>query len=59
MLLLGGLFPFGLTMLLLAVEGLLLALFGLAGDYIQRIYRQSSGRPFYLVRCVHEPGTAR
>jgi hypothetical protein len=46
-------------MLLLAVEGLLLALFGLAGDYIQRIYRQSSGRPFYLVRCVHEPGTAR
>jgi glycosyltransferase involved in cell wall biosynthesis len=59
MLLLGGLFPIGLTMLLLAVEGLLLALFGLAGDYIQRIYRQSSGRPFYLVRCVHEPGTAR
>src|SRR5262249_52563485 len=27
---------------------------GLIGDYTQRIYRQSSGRPFYLVRRVHE-----
>ena len=30
------------------------ALLGLAGDYVQRIYRQSSGRPFYLVRRVYE-----
>jgi glycosyltransferase involved in cell wall biosynthesis len=30
---------------------------GLIGDFTQRIYRQSSGRPFYLVRRVHEaPG---
>ena len=41
----------------LAVAALLVALLGLAGDYVQRIYRQSSGRPFYLVRRVHEaPG---
>jgi glycosyltransferase involved in cell wall biosynthesis len=33
------------------------AMLGLIGDYTQRIYRQSSGRPFYLVRRVHEaPG---
>ncbi|MGE3276092.1 MAG: glycosyltransferase family 2 protein [Vicinamibacterales bacterium] len=38
----------------LCVQALLLALFGLAGDYVQRIYRQSSGRPFYLVRRIHE-----
>jgi hypothetical protein len=31
----------------------LVALLGLAGDYLQRIYRQSSGRPFYLVRGVY------
>jgi undecaprenyl-phosphate 4-deoxy-4-formamido-L-arabinose transferase len=31
----------------------LLALLGLAGDYVQRIYRQSSGRPFFLIRRVH------
>src|SRR5262245_60123838 len=30
------------------------ALAGLIGDYTQRIYRQSSGRPFYLVRRIHE-----
>jgi hypothetical protein len=30
------------------------SLVGLIGDYAQRIYRQSSGRPFYLVRRVHE-----
>jgi glycosyltransferase involved in cell wall biosynthesis len=36
----------------------LLALFGLGGDYVQRIYRQSSGRPFYLVRRVHETDEA-
>jgi glycosyltransferase involved in cell wall biosynthesis len=30
-----------------------LALLGLAGDYVQRIYRQSSGRPFFLIRRVH------
>jgi len=37
------------TTLLLAGTTLL----GLAGDYVQRIYRQSSGRPFYLVRRVY------
>ncbi len=37
-----------------AVASGLIALVGLAGDYIQRIYRQSSGRPFFLVRRVHE-----
>ena len=34
----------------------LVALLGLVGDYTQRIYRQSSGRPFYLIRRVHEQG---
>jgi glycosyltransferase involved in cell wall biosynthesis len=38
----------------LTIASVLVALLGLAGDYIQRIYRQSSGRPFYLVRRVHE-----
>jgi hypothetical protein len=38
----------------LTVAALLVSLLGLAGDYLQRIYRQSSGRPFYLVRRVHE-----
>jgi len=38
----------------LAVQAALIALFGLAGDYVQRIYRQSSGRPFFLVRRVHD-----
>lgn len=46
-----------------AVLAFLLALLGLGGDYVQRIYRQSSGRPFYLVRRVHEsaplPGVRR
>ncbi len=39
---------------ILSLEAALVALLGLAGDYVQRIYRQSSGRPFYLVRRVHE-----
>jgi undecaprenyl-phosphate 4-deoxy-4-formamido-L-arabinose transferase len=39
---------------MLAVFAMLVALLGLAGDYVQRIYRQSSGRPFFLVRRVHE-----
>jgi glycosyltransferase involved in cell wall biosynthesis len=30
------------------------AMLGLIGDYTQRVYRQSSGRPFYLVRRIHE-----
>jgi glycosyltransferase involved in cell wall biosynthesis len=38
----------------LSVTAALVALLSLAGDYVQRIYRQSSGRPFYLVRRVHE-----
>lgn len=49
-----GVFPFVVGFLMLAFQAVLLGLFGLAGDYIQRIYRQSSGRPFYLVRRVHE-----
>jgi glycosyltransferase involved in cell wall biosynthesis len=52
-------FPAGLAFFMLAVQSVLLALFGLAGDYIQRIYRQSSGRPFYLVRRIHEVGDSR
>jgi len=32
----------------------IVAMLGLIGDYTQRIYRQSSGRPFYLVRRIHE-----
>jgi glycosyltransferase involved in cell wall biosynthesis len=47
----------GIWVLLLAIQAALLALFGLAGDYIQRIYRQSSGRPFYLVRRLHDGAT--
>ncbi|MGQ0734583.1 MAG: glycosyltransferase family 2 protein [Acidobacteriota bacterium] len=46
------------VLFLLAIQAALLALFGLAGDYVQRIYRQSSGRPFYLVRRIHESPTA-
>jgi glycosyltransferase involved in cell wall biosynthesis len=38
----------------LTLISVLVALLGLAGDYVQRIYRQSSGRPFFLVRRVHE-----
>jgi glycosyltransferase involved in cell wall biosynthesis len=44
----------GVWVFILGIQATLLALFGLAGDYIQRIYRQSSGRPFYLVRRVHD-----
>lgn len=38
----------------LSAAAAIVALLGLAGDHVQRIYRQSSGRPFYLVRRVHE-----
>lgn len=51
-----GYWPLGIPLLLLSIQAMLIALFGLAGDYVQRIYRQSSGRPFYLVRRVQEPG---
>lgn len=50
----GLLFAVGIWLFVFGVQASLLALFGLAGDYIQRIYRQSSGRPFYLVRRIHE-----
>ncbi len=40
----------------LAVGAGLIAMLGLIGDYVQRIHRQSSGRPFYLVRRVYEFG---
>jgi glycosyltransferase involved in cell wall biosynthesis len=46
--------PFGMLLMLgLALQAGFVALLGLAGDYVQRIYRQSSGRPFYLVRHVY------
>jgi glycosyltransferase involved in cell wall biosynthesis len=35
----------------------LVGVFALAADYVQRIYRQSSGRPFYLIRRVLERET--
>jgi len=38
----------------LTISAASVALVGLIGDYTNRIYRQSSGRPFYLVRRVHE-----
>jgi glycosyltransferase involved in cell wall biosynthesis len=50
---------FAMGWLFLSIQAILIALFGLAGDYVQRIYRQSSGRPFFLVRRVHEPGAPR
>ena len=44
----------------LTIAAAALAMLGLIGDYTQRIYRQSSGRPFYLVRRIHEaPGVAQ
>jgi glycosyltransferase involved in cell wall biosynthesis len=55
----GALAAAGIWLFILAIQATLLALFGLAGDYIQRIYRQSSGRPFYLVRRVHDEGVTR
>jgi glycosyltransferase involved in cell wall biosynthesis len=49
-----------IVMLALTVTAAVLAMLGLLGDYTQRIYRQSSGRPFYLVRRVHDaPGVAQ
>jgi glycosyltransferase involved in cell wall biosynthesis len=50
--------PIGAVLMLgLALQAGLVALLGLAGDYVQRIYRQSSGRPFYLVRHVYASPT--
>jgi undecaprenyl-phosphate 4-deoxy-4-formamido-L-arabinose transferase len=43
---------------MLADGAVLVGLLGLAGDYVQRIYRQSSGRPFFLVRRVYEGAAA-
>ncbi len=48
-----------LVALSLGIMATLVALLGLAGDYVQRIHRQSSGRPFYLVRNVHEASRDR
>ena len=51
----------GRPMLLPLVTGALCAFSGLsmmvalAGEYMQRIYRQTSGVPMYIVRRVHEP----
>jgi hypothetical protein len=47
-----------LVVLGLAIEAALVALLGLGGDYVQRIYRQSTGRPFYLVRRVQQQAAA-
>jgi glycosyltransferase involved in cell wall biosynthesis len=45
------------AIVVLTMVAAVVAMLGLIGDYTQRIYRQSSGRPFYLVRRVHEaPG---
>lgn len=45
------------VVLLLAVTVLAtaVAVLGLAGDYVQRTNRQTSGQPLYRVRRVHEP----
>jgi glycosyltransferase involved in cell wall biosynthesis len=49
-----------LAMLALTLAAAVIAMVGLIGDYTQRIYRQSSGRPFYLVRRVHDaPGVVQ
>ena len=45
---------YAIPLMLLAIQAALVALFGLVGEYVQRIYRQSSGRPFFLVRRMHE-----
>jgi glycosyltransferase involved in cell wall biosynthesis len=45
---------YAIPLMLLAIQAALVALFGLVGEYVQRIYRQSSGRPFFLVRRLHE-----
>lgn len=43
-----------LVVLAATLMAAVVSLVGLIGDYAQRIYRQSSGRPFYLVRRVHD-----
>jgi hypothetical protein len=43
-----------LVVMAATVASAVLALIGLIGDYSQRTYRQSSGRPFYLVRRVYD-----
>jgi glycosyltransferase involved in cell wall biosynthesis len=45
---------YAIPLMLLSIQAALVALFGLVGEYVQRIYRQSSGRPFFLVRRMHE-----
>ena len=42
-------------MLSVTVLALAAAVCGLAGDFVQRTYRQTSGRPLYRVRRIHEP----
>lgn len=36
------------------ITATLIAALGLVGDYVQRIHRQSTGRPYYLVKRVYE-----
>ena len=45
---------YAIPLMLLAIQAALVALFGLVGEYVQRIYRQSSGRPFFLVRRMYD-----
>jgi hypothetical protein len=45
---------YAIPLMLLAIHAALVALFGLVGEYVQRIYRQSSGRPFFLVRRMYD-----
>ncbi|MCX6553037.1 MAG: hypothetical protein NTY02_18885, partial [Acidobacteria bacterium] len=51
--------PYLLAAAGLTIQAGLMALLGLAGDYVQRTYRQSSGQPLYLIRCVHERESAQ
>jgi len=52
-----------LTFMVSLVCGVLLIAVGLtaraalAGDYLQRVQRQATGTPMYLIRCIHERRT--
>lgn len=50
-----GLWVLGATGLV--TLALLVALLGLAGDYLQRIHRQTSGLPLYVIQAIHEAPT--
>jgi hypothetical protein len=55
----GGSFVLPLVVVSFCALSALAALMALIGEYMQRIYRQTSGTPMYMIRRVHEPsGTA-